>query len=167
MRQELLSGVKFIYDNSSYCDRNQIDDIRQAEVWYKEHKTFGKRFYIEFNGKIIHSYKTFKSFEIRLNKVIAKWNLEMVEIQDDLEWIPNEADGNFYAINEDTLLCCPMLADGTRETLNKGDVDERAFAEEDEQPFVDSMVKLFGESVLECNLIKCFTNINRPEKQTA
>lgn len=74
---ELLFGNQFLYSNEAYQISIENDDIRSARVFYEENKrhTWATGYKIEFNGKLIHSSKTFPSMMRRLNTLIAKWNL--------------------------------------------------------------------------------------------
>ena len=70
---ELKNGQTFEFDNEQWCERMQNDDLRSG--WAHFDKRMGW-FCIFFNAKCIHTSKTFKSFENRLNKLFFDWNLE-------------------------------------------------------------------------------------------
>ena len=55
---------------------NENNDVAILKFRNESNNTWANGFSIEFNCKIIHSSKTFKSFENRLNILIEKWNLE-------------------------------------------------------------------------------------------
>lgn len=78
-KQELLNGEKFFFNNELHQIEIEDDDIRQAKVWHDGNDSclpsWGHGFKIFFNGKLIHSSKTFKSLEKRLNKLINDWHL--------------------------------------------------------------------------------------------
>lgn len=80
--KELRSGKVFTYSNEDYQLSINSDDIREAEVSFKD-STSGNRFNIVFNGKLIHSSKTFSSLMNRFEKLKDKWNLELKEVEDD------------------------------------------------------------------------------------
>ncbi len=74
----------------------------------------------------------------------------------ELEWKASNDYGSFYAIDEGTIFYAPMFIDGTMDFEQVGEVDERAFSLEEEQPFIDEMVRLFGGDVLLAYPIKYF-----------
>lgn len=77
-QKELKEGKKFFFTNERHQELIGGDDIRGATVLF--HKPWNiPSFTIWFNGAIIHSSKTFKSCENRLNKLIEKWHLEPTE----------------------------------------------------------------------------------------
>jgi hypothetical protein len=80
MKKELLNGRKYIYNNENYCIQHGDDDIRGAEVYYTKHYSWECGFKIWFNGELIHTSKTFSSLERRLNTLLIKWHLELIEI---------------------------------------------------------------------------------------
>ncbi len=78
--QELKSGESFFFNNELWCLSNESDDLRQAEVVFKtDGPSWSRGFRLWFNGKLLHTSKTFKSLETRLNKLRFKWNLEESE----------------------------------------------------------------------------------------
>lgn len=80
LKQRLINNREVIsFDNEQHCIRTKTDDIRTAEIWHDARGTF-TGFKIWFNGEIIHSSKTFPSFEKRLNQLIEKWGLKEVNI---------------------------------------------------------------------------------------
>jgi len=64
--------IKFIW-NGSFIGHTYFMSVDGVE-----HKIcdFGENFKIWFNGELLHSSKTLKSFEKRLNILIEKWNLK-------------------------------------------------------------------------------------------
>ncbi len=83
-QKELKSGESFFFNNELWCQENEItdsgDDFRQANIYFKDHGPLWARgFYLWFNGTLLHTSKTFKSLESRLDKLTLKWNLEESE----------------------------------------------------------------------------------------
>lgn len=70
----LKAGGKFIFDNEIFQNEIKKDDIRSAEVYFN-----GTKFFVWFNGKLIHSSKTFKSLSRRLNLLKLDWNLRLTQ----------------------------------------------------------------------------------------
>lgn len=60
-------------------ETTDTEDFRAAELSFEESKhTWATGFKIWFNGALIHSSKTFKPAENRLNRLIEKWNLKLI-----------------------------------------------------------------------------------------
>lgn len=80
-QKELKSGKRFIFSNEKYQTSTQNDDIRTAEVYWEEipNHSWATGFKIFFNGSLIHSSKTFKSCQNKLNSLIKTWNLEIIK----------------------------------------------------------------------------------------
>lgn len=80
-KNQLLTGQIFQFDNEKWCIENENDDFRGAEVFFSSNQLSGwdRGFKIWFNGKLIHSSKTFESMDKRLQKLISDWNLEPTE----------------------------------------------------------------------------------------
>ena len=79
----LKEGKAFVFDNEEFQTAIKNDDIRSAEVsFHKAEHGFPDRFHVWFNGKLIHSAKTFKATQKRLNVLIDKWNLKLIEVND-------------------------------------------------------------------------------------
>jgi hypothetical protein len=78
LEQQLRNGEHINFDNEKFCEQNQLDDFRNALCTFRNenNNTWANGFSIRFNGKCIHLSKTFKSFENKLNKLKAKWNLD-------------------------------------------------------------------------------------------
>lgn len=81
-------------------------------------------------------------------------------------WKKSEKYGSFYKVIDDNqLVYVPAEADGTMEMDNGepniSEVDLRAFAEEDQQPFVDEMVSLFGKEIFLVSPIVYFGRENK------
>jgi len=71
-----MNGKVFFFNNQDFQEGIENDDIREATVFFEEHKqSWATGFKIVFNGALLHSSKTFASMEKRLNKLITKWNL--------------------------------------------------------------------------------------------
>jgi hypothetical protein len=83
MKAQLLHGTKFLFNNESWCVENNTDDFRGAEVWFEAGTSWHSGFKIMFNGMLVYSSKTFKSTEKKLNELITKWHLELVEVEDN------------------------------------------------------------------------------------
>ena len=78
-KKDLLNGTHYYFDNESYQENIENDDIRGAEVHYLQHGSVN-RFVIWFNGGIIYSCETFPPLVKRLDKLINKWHLELTDI---------------------------------------------------------------------------------------
>gem|GEM_PF-1448054 len=76
LKREMLNGNHLEFSNEKFQETIQKDDIRIAEIWFEPRTPF-VGYKILFNGKIIHSSKTFESFEKRLNKLVYDWKLEL------------------------------------------------------------------------------------------
>ena len=82
--KDLKSGKTFVFDNEEFQVQNGGDDLRAAEVSFRrpeEGFEYPGAFHILFNGKLIHSSKTFKPLQKRLEKLISTWNLKLTEIE--------------------------------------------------------------------------------------
>lgn len=66
-KTSLLKGTALFYET------NDKNDVRECEVIYNQKMDFP--FMIWFNGKLIHSCKTFISLENRFNKLCNDWDL--------------------------------------------------------------------------------------------
>ena len=75
LEKELRNGVDFDFDNENWCEENQQDDV--IEGWVSFNQRVGK-FTIHLNGSLIHSVKTFKAFEKKLNGLMEIWNCEFL-----------------------------------------------------------------------------------------
>lgn len=79
-KQELLNGEEFFFHNDEWCIENDSDDLRQARITHDGEDSgmpsWAQGFKIQFNGTLLHSCKTFKSLENRLDKLEDKWNLK-------------------------------------------------------------------------------------------
>lgn len=86
LKELLKQGQTIIFDNDAFCNENQSDDFRIAQCHFVNEKinTWANGFKIEFNGKLIHSSKTFKSFENKLNELKRCWTLEFNQTETDL-----------------------------------------------------------------------------------
>ena len=79
LKSRLKSGEEIILSNENFQSRIGEDDVRMAYLEFRDDvPTWAIGFNILFNGKLLHTSKTFKSFENRLKKLIQKWNLEEV-----------------------------------------------------------------------------------------
>ena len=76
-KKDLMNGIEFFFNNEDYQISIQNDDIRQATITYN---WLLNCFIIWFNGKIIHSTKSFNSMKKRLEKLINDWNLTEGEL---------------------------------------------------------------------------------------
>ena len=77
-KNDLLNGKRFMLDNEEYQAMIENDDIRSAEIYHEDPpgSSWATGFKIWFNGKLIHSSKTFPAFKKRLEKLIYDWNLK-------------------------------------------------------------------------------------------
>ena len=74
---ELKQGFIFQFSNQAFQESIGKDGWVEAEVSLRNEKTntWANGFRIMFNGKLIHSCKTFKSLENRLNILKERWDL--------------------------------------------------------------------------------------------
>jgi len=82
--QELKNGNTVLFSNEEHQLSIREDNIRIARVEFEQDNSndWANGFKIWFNGKLIHSSKTFKSLQNRLDKLIDKWNLKQTEIEE-------------------------------------------------------------------------------------
>lgn len=71
MKTQLLNEERFIFTNE--------EEGHEAECFARKFFGTEKQFAIIFNCELIHTSKTFKSFEKKLNQLKEKWNLELSE----------------------------------------------------------------------------------------
>ena len=75
----LKAGRKLRFDNEDWCIENHKDEIRGGKIWFDGPNSnmpdWAQGFKIFFNGKLIHSSKTFKSLQRRFDRLVLKWNL--------------------------------------------------------------------------------------------
>ena len=83
-KQDLTNGEQFTFSNEAHQIRNGSDDIREATVMFREHdkQSWATGFKIEFNGKLVHSSKTFPPMIKKLQKLVNEWHLEPCESDD-------------------------------------------------------------------------------------
>jgi len=79
LKTRLKKGFVITLSNENFQAITGDDDIRMATLIQRQNHSWANGFSIEFNGEMVHTSKTFNSFEKRLNKLIEKWNLEEVE----------------------------------------------------------------------------------------
>ncbi len=79
-KEKLLQGTNYVFSNENYQVLIGSDDIRTADVHYhsEDKAQWRNGYYIWFNGALIAMYKTYKPMINRLNKLIDKWHLELV-----------------------------------------------------------------------------------------
>lgn len=80
--KELRSGTTFEFDNEEFNTEHQRDDLRTADVWFEDGTdmpNWAVGFKILFNGKLIHSTKTFSPMKRKLGILCEKWNLKLKE----------------------------------------------------------------------------------------
>ena len=70
---ELKNGINFHFNNERWCEENESDDIRGGSICFNNNFTL---FAIHFNGKCIHTSKTFNSSKQRLEKLMGDWECE-------------------------------------------------------------------------------------------
>lgn len=81
LKTRLKQGFVITLTNENFQAITGDDDIRFAEIMQRQNHSWANGFIIHFNGKTIHTSKTFNSFEKRLNKLIATWNLEETDFE--------------------------------------------------------------------------------------
>ena len=83
LQQRLKQGERLMLSNELHQASIGDDDIRVAHLEFIDDcPIWANGFKITFNGMLIHSSKTFKSFEKRLNTLIDKWTLGNIENED-------------------------------------------------------------------------------------
>jgi hypothetical protein len=110
-----------------------------------------------------------ENIKARLNDIANKFNetettepviedvetiVESVKI-DSMEFVSNDGTGNAYALKDNVLYVVAIGSDGNYDD-NVASVSVEAFSENEEQAFVDDMIKLFGEDVINAEPIKYF-----------
>ncbi len=69
--------------------------------------------------------------------------------------------GSAYKVENDVIMYCPVMVDNSLDKFdgeeNWCEVETHAFSKEEEQPFVDEMVRLFGEKVKQAEPISLFS----------
>jgi hypothetical protein len=75
-KQELINGQEFEFDNESFCERHQVDDVHAGWIMFQPRT---QHFLIWFNGTIIFSSKSLSVTKKRLDKLFTKWSLEFIE----------------------------------------------------------------------------------------
>jgi hypothetical protein len=90
MKKNLMSGMRYIYHNENWCVQQESDQYYGAEVWFASAKDcsrnmWARGFKIRFNGMLIHSSVTFPSMERKLNGLIVKYHLELIEVEPNNE----------------------------------------------------------------------------------
>ena len=78
LKNRLKKEFVITLSNERFQESIGNDDIRIAELRQIQDHSWANGFTIEFNGEVLHSSKTFSSFQKRLNKLIEKWNLEEI-----------------------------------------------------------------------------------------
>jgi len=79
LKRRLLNGEEVVLSNENFQSRIGEDDIRMAYLEFRDDvPSWAIGFNILFNGELLHTSKTFKSFDNRLKKLVQKWNLEEV-----------------------------------------------------------------------------------------
>lgn len=80
-QQLLKDGKCFHFDNEQHCIDNNEDDFRGAHIWFnQEGPSWSHGFKIMFNGKLIHSSKTFKSLQKRFDLLKNRWFLQFTKM---------------------------------------------------------------------------------------
>jgi hypothetical protein len=84
IKKRLLQGETIKFDNDVDCIKNQHDDYRGGEIYYTStnsffHPSYVDGFKIWFNGKLIHSSKTFAPANKKLMILFEKWSLKFEE----------------------------------------------------------------------------------------
>lgn len=77
IRGKLKSGQDVKLDNSGYLAEQNSEDFRTATVQFIAGSDWKSGWYIWFNEKLVHSSKTFNSFERKLDAICKKWKLEI------------------------------------------------------------------------------------------
>lgn len=73
-KQDLTNGKTIVFQTKDK------EDLREADLSFSGNLN---KFVIWFNGKLIHTSKTFKSLENRFNKLKSKWDLEFNRVEDE------------------------------------------------------------------------------------
>ncbi len=77
LKRRLQNKEEIILSNENFQSSIGEDDIRMATLEFRDDMpSWANGFSIMFNGELLHTSKTFKSFDNRLKKLIQKWNLE-------------------------------------------------------------------------------------------
>ena len=77
LKIRLQNSEEVILSNEIFQQEKGQYDIRMATLEFRDDlPSWANGFKITFNGELLHSSKTFKSFEKRLNKLIDKWDLK-------------------------------------------------------------------------------------------
>ncbi len=81
-KKELQNGKVFTFDNQAHQVSIEDDNIRTARVWLDGANSglpnWAHGFKILFNGSLLHSSKTFRPMERRLNSLVDTWKLEPI-----------------------------------------------------------------------------------------
>jgi len=85
LKELLKQGQTVIFDNDRFCTENESDNFRVAECGFRNEtkNTWANGFKIQFNGALL-TFKTFKSFENRLNELKRCWSLELNETETEI-----------------------------------------------------------------------------------
>ena len=79
--KDLRQGNQLNFNNEDWCERTQSDDFRGGWIEFSDRLN---KFGIFFNGACIHTSKTIKSAEKRLNELMIKWEEVQAEFE---EWL--------------------------------------------------------------------------------
>ena len=83
-KNQLLKGTKFVFDNERFQIAIKNDDVRSAICYFNKKIFVGYK--IWFNGKIIHSSKTYEPFKNRFEKLQKDWHLELNNFIEENEY---------------------------------------------------------------------------------
>ena len=75
-QSDLKNGIEFNFDNEKWCEETFSDDFRSG--WIEWNNRLMK-FAVFFNGTCVHTSKTFKSAEAKVNNLLNDWNCEFTE----------------------------------------------------------------------------------------
>ncbi len=84
LKQQLEQGLIAHFDNEQWCEDFESDDFRGGRVEFRRFFGVNKEFAIWFNGTIVHSCKTFKSCERKLNELFDRFGCKITDINDEL-----------------------------------------------------------------------------------
>jgi len=72
-RKKLFEGEDIEFSNEQWCNQVESDDIRDGFVRFNKK---WELFIIFFNGAVIGSFRTLHRCQLRLEKLMKKWNCE-------------------------------------------------------------------------------------------
>ena len=83
LKGQLTAGKIIHFNNDQWCEENLSDDMRGGRIEHRE--CFRTLFFqIWFNGTLIHSSKTWKSCEKKMDDLFQKWGCKITDINEEL-----------------------------------------------------------------------------------